>query len=63
MVMEWSNKDLENLEKVDQLRLNPNQSKFYQTMLKFASIGVIPSSKQLLFLSRLAKQSRLEKPR
>lgn len=60
--MEWSEKNLQNLESINVLELNINQIGFYKAMKKLASIGVQPSYKQLIYIKRLAdNQSKVVK--
>ena len=59
--MEWTEKDLFKLESIDPLKLNQNQMRFYNTMVKFASMGILPSKKQLLFIHRLSSQPTYKK--
>lgn len=58
--MEWKENELTYLDRIDPLKLNPNQLRFYNTMVKFASMGVLPSSKQMLFLKRLVTKNKLK---
>lgn len=54
--MEWTENDLTKLESIDPLKLNPNQMRFYKQMVKFASMGVLPSKKQMIFIDRLSSK-------
>ena len=53
--MDWNKKDIEELESINILELNPSQQKFYTAMVRFACIGVIPSKKQLIYIHFLSK--------
>jgi len=58
--MDWNNKSLTELEAIDVLKLNPKQVKFYSAMVKLASIGVVPSDKQLQYIHFLSMQPAKE---
>lgn len=50
----WSSIELDKLESIDALKLSGQEKEFYKTMIKFASTGIIPSTRQLAYIHVLS---------